>query len=552
VSSKTKKDDTGVSLLMRKNEVRPVQVASTGVLDYHKHASEVNNSRDNKPPVVALADKTEKPICKNGDPVYVYDVLGRVISMTTPVGTTTYHYDSLTGRLDQITSPEGKAFTYSYNHGQLSSLQYPNGITAQYAFDDNGNLTDLNYVKGGSSVKRYQYKYDKNGMRDTMIDNDGVHAYAYDAIYQITQATHPTVQNPLEQFTYDAVGNRMTDLTHSAYQYNELNQLLEDDSCKYLYDLDGNQTEKIDKNTGDTTAYTYDIENKLVEVRKAGMLAQYAYDALGRRMSKTMNGVAKHYRYNVDNLVLEMNGNDSVVADYTFGPGIDNPLEMNRGGSVYFYVKDGLGSVTALASESGNVCHEYAYGVFGKIISESGDNVENCFTYTSREFDRETGLMFYRARMYNPQIGRFISEDPIGSEGGINLYRYSRNCTTNYIDPDGLDPCCSQGDVSACVDRCVSCSGGDLALAALGLSATSAGIIPKVGRAARVSEAMGGGRLTNLLSLATHFGAPLALRQIGTLLNPIADATMAFALSYYITLRFVTCPVMCKSNCNSF
>ena len=141
--------------------------------------------------------------------------------------------------------------------------------------DDNGNLTDLHYQKSGTTVKRYQYRYDKNGMRDTMIDNDGVHSYAYDALYQIVEATHPTVQNPLEQFSYDSVGNRMTDLTHSAYQYNELNQLLEDDSCVYRYDLDGNMTAKIDKNAGDTTVYTYDIENRLVEVRKPGMVAKY-------------------------------------------------------------------------------------------------------------------------------------------------------------------------------------------------------------------------------------------------------------------------------------
>ena len=204
-------------------------------------------------------------------------------------------------------------------------------------------------------------------------------------------------------------------------------------------DADGNMTAKINKQTSDTTVYIYDIENKLVQVQKAGMLAQYAYDALGRRMSKTVNGSATHYRYDGENLILEMNGNDSVVADYTFGAGIDNPLEMNRNGNNYYYVKDGLGSVTALTNDAGSVVHEYRYAVFGKIVSESGDAVENPFTYTSREYDKETGNYYYRARYYDPQIGRFICEDPKGLKAGdYNLYRYVFNSVINVNDPLGL------------------------------------------------------------------------------------------------------------------
>jgi RHS repeat-associated protein len=272
-----------------------------------------------------------------------------------------------------------------------------------------------------------------------MTDNDGLHDYTYDSLYQIIGATHPTVNNPLEQFSYDAVGNRLTDLTHANYQYNELNQLTEDDSCTYTYDADGNMTAKINKQTEDTTVYTYDIENKLVQVQKAGMLARYTYDALGRRMSKEVNGEVKHYRYDGEDLILEMNGNDSITANYTFGPGIDDPLEMNRAGNEYYYVKDALGSVTSLTDNSGNVVHEYNYSVFGKIVSESGDSVENPFTYTSRELDKETGNYYYRARYYDPKNGRFLNEDPIGFRGSDeNFYRYCINNPLNYFDPTGL------------------------------------------------------------------------------------------------------------------
>jgi uncharacterized protein RhaS with RHS repeats len=159
------------------------------------------------------------------------DQLDRMTSMTSPAGTTTYHYNDTTGRLETITSPEGKTFRYSYDRGQIQSLEYPNGIMADYVFDDNGNLTMLDYTRSpGDTVQKFGYTYDKNGMRTSMKDNDGVHDYIYDSLYQIIQATHPTVSNPTENFQYDAVGNRIS----GAYAHNELNHLTEDDSCTIL------------------------------------------------------------------------------------------------------------------------------------------------------------------------------------------------------------------------------------------------------------------------------------------------------------------------------
>jgi RHS repeat-associated protein len=163
-------------------------------------------------------------------------------------------------------------------------------------------------------------------------------------------------------------------------------------------------------------------------------------------MSKTVNpdgigtgGETKKFGYDGNDLILEMNGQDSIVANYTHGPGVDDPLMMNRAGKNYYYAKDGLGSVTALTDSTGSVVHEYKYSVFGKMVEETGDSVENPFTYTSREYDKETGNYFYRARYYNPQIGKFLSEDPIGFYGeDINLFRYARNNPVNWIDPLGL------------------------------------------------------------------------------------------------------------------
>jgi len=343
-------------------------------------------------------------------------------------------YSAIKGRLDKIISPEGKEFSYQYDRGQLESMTYPNGITADYTFDDNGNLTGLGYRNGAGSVLSYDYSYDKNSMRTSMTDNDGTHDYSYDPLYQIIQASHPTPPRPLEQFQYDQVGNWLG----NGRVHNELNQLTEDDSCLYYYDADGNLTEKINKGTSDTTYFVWDIESKLTEVRKPGMVVRYAYDALGRRMRKEVNGVSTEYRYDGYDMIVEMNSIGEITANYTFGPGIDNTLMMTRNDNSYYYVKDGLGSVTALTDNSGNVVHEYKYSVFGEIVEETGESIENPFTYTSREYDKETGNYYYRARYYSPQLGRFICEDPIGIVGGLNLFRYARNNTANYTDPYGL------------------------------------------------------------------------------------------------------------------
>jgi RHS repeat-associated protein len=109
---------------------------------------------------------------------------------------------------------------------------------------------------------------------------------------------------------------------------------------------------------------------------------------------------------------------------------------MTRGGSTYFYTMDGLGSVRDLTSAAETIIEQYQYDSFGNLTAPP--TTGNPYTYTSREYDSETGLLFYRARYYDPKVGRFISEDPIGFEGGdVNFYAYVENNPINHIDPDG-------------------------------------------------------------------------------------------------------------------
>ncbi len=123
---------------------------------------------------------------------------------------------------------------------------------------------------------------------------------------------------------------------------------------------------------------------------------------------------------------------------YIHGPGIDEPLAIERKYEVYYYHADGLGSITALTDKKQKVVESYTYSSFGE-IKQNGDKVKNAFTFTGREWDKETDLYYYRARYYDAKMGRFISRDPIGFEGGMNLYGYVNNLPTTLVDPFGTE-----------------------------------------------------------------------------------------------------------------
>ncbi|MEK6589678.1 MAG: lipid II-degrading bacteriocin, partial [Nitrospinota bacterium] len=148
-----------------------------------------------------------------------------------------------------------------------------------------------------------------------------------------------------------------------------------------------------------------------------------------------------YYVYDNEDIILEYQlrtpNSKLKTIRYVHGQGIDEPLAIEQKGKVYCYHFDGLGSVTALTDGKGKIAVRYEYDSFGK-IKRHGHKVKQPYTYTAREYDRETGLYYYRARYYDPMVGRFINKDPIGFRGGINLYSYVGNNPVLFIDPYGL------------------------------------------------------------------------------------------------------------------
>jgi RHS repeat-associated protein len=145
------------------------------------------------------------------------------------------------------------------------------------------------------------------------------------------------------------------------------------------------------------------------------------------------------YLYDVDNLLEEVDNSGNVLARYTPGSGVDHPLAELRSGTTGYYQQDGIDSVTSLSTLAGALTNTYTYDSFGKLTASTG-TLTNPFQYTGREFSSETNLYYYRARYYDPSLGRFLSEDPMGFFAGPDFYAYVRNRPTLYSDPTGLNP----------------------------------------------------------------------------------------------------------------
>ena len=173
----------------------------------------------------------------------------------------------------------------------------------------------------------------------------------------------------------------------------------------------------------------------------SGGTVSFKYDPFGRRIQKvfTQNSTTTttDYAYDGDDTIEETDQNGNLLAKYARTENIDEPLAESRSGTLSYYEADGLGSITSLTSSVGAIANSYTYDSYGKLTNSSG-SLMNPFRYTSREFDTETNLYFYRARYHDPMAGRFLTEDPEGFSAGPDFYVYTGNNPLNWIDPEGL------------------------------------------------------------------------------------------------------------------
>jgi RHS repeat-associated protein len=185
-----------------------------------------------------------------------------------------------------------------------------------------------------------------------------------------------------------------------------------------------------------TMDYVWDQENRLYEASTRKQRIRYRYDALGRRISRYIVGGKENTKFTYDGNDVILDDNSGVITKYQNGLGIDNKLKMVTNGVSKYFLQDHLGSTTALTNSSGSVIESATYDSFGNATG----NLSTRYQFTGREYDKDIGLTYYRARWYSSELGRFVSEDPIGFGGGdVNLFGYVKSQPLKYRDPRGLD-----------------------------------------------------------------------------------------------------------------
>jgi len=369
---------------------------------------------------------------------YSYDADSDRVGYTAPDGSTnTYTYDSL-NRITGLANSWAGSFGFSYDVlSRRTQMTRPNGVTTNYTYDKLSHLLSVLHQLSGSTIDGAVYTLDSAGNRTSKTDEyAGVTSnYTYDSIYELTQVTQGT--NTMESYTYDPVGNRLSSLGLSPYSYNTSNQLTSTPNSSYSYDYNGSLTSHT--LSSNTTTYAWDYEDGLASVTlpNSGGTVTFKYDPFGRRIFRQSPNTTSIFAYDGDRLVETTNSSGGEVARYVQGLNIDEPLSLERGSIIDYYEADGLGSITSLTSTNGLITQTYTFDSFGNTTNSTG-SLTNFSRYTGREFDAETNLYYYRARYYDPAVGRFLAEDPMRFWGGdVDLYRYVWNEPASYRDPFG-------------------------------------------------------------------------------------------------------------------
>ncbi len=418
--------------------------------------------------LVAKADPTGHVLA------YAYDPVGNRASLAVSnVLSISYAYDAR-NRLTEIVG-NGKTTQFGYDAAShRTNAVWPNGTYAAYAYDDAGQLLSLIHGRAnppGEPLASFTYAYDLSGHRTNMVTLEGTHSYAYDARGQLTAVTYP--DGSAETFAYDPVGNR-TSLVQAAlsgpgietiYAYGPANRLLFSESAVetnvYAFDDAGRLVGQTVYSAGGgagglTRAYGYDFQSRMTSLTDTnGSVFSYAFDGEGNRIRQSLNNcLYTRFVYDGANAVMEMsaeggsayggNVSNEVVWAWVNGPGVDQPVERigfingtPRNRQVIH--ADGLGSVAALTDESGATVQTYAYAAFGGVREQTGTDL-NRVTFTAREaLGDSLGFYYYRHRIYDPNTGRFTSEDPLGFVDGPNRYIYCVNNPLLFLDPFGRE-----------------------------------------------------------------------------------------------------------------
>ncbi len=397
---------------------------------------------------------------------YVYDSLGRLSGRTVGGVASSVSFDAL-GRISAASNTLG-SFGYNYvdETDRLASINLPNGQSTSFSYFDKAGdqrlKQILNKKPDGGLLSQYDYEYNAVGQISkwtqlAMNSRPAYNEYGYDAadeLISVTQAVSNTAGSLnalLHKYKYDDAGNRTLEQTSSSTvisEYNELNQLTRQWGTDSLLGKGGilpggrknsvNNALTYDDNGNMTSAsmpgvnYEWDAADRLVRITQGADVTEFAYDGLSRRVAEKLNGtVIRRWLWDGTELIEERNADGGGVNKRFF------PQGEQIDGVNYYFTRDHLGSIREMTDSGGVVRARYEYDPYGRRTKVAGDKDAD-FGFTGHYYHSSSGLYLAIYRAYDPRLGRWLSRDPMGERGGLNLYGYANGNTVNLIDPLGL------------------------------------------------------------------------------------------------------------------
>ncbi|MGH2420191.1 RHS repeat-associated core domain-containing protein, partial [Pseudomonas canadensis] len=314
-------------------------------------------------------------------------------------------------------------------------------LISHYHYDDQQRLHAHAVTQEQHTLYQRHYDYDKSGNLTRLLDTrKGDHHYHYDPLNRLTRANHS--QGEQERFAHDPAGNLLMQ-NRPGPDIVAGNRLMIQGDHHYDYDAFGNLIrERRGKGHQLVTEYRYDCQHRLIGIKKPnGQTASYRYDPFGRRISKTVDSTTTEFFWQGDRLIAEHQTDRH--RSYLYEPDSFRPLALLEGfgpkeTKAYHYQLDHLGTPQELTDTKGEIVWSAHYRAYGEISRLDIGKVDNPLRFQGQYFDQESGLHYNRHRYYNPDVGRYLTPDPVKLAGGINAYQYAQN-PIGWIDPLGLN-----------------------------------------------------------------------------------------------------------------
>jgi len=331
-------------------------------------------------------------------------------------------------------TPEEKETRLSYNaEGQKERVIKPDGTKLYYQYDLLGRLISTKAPQWRETIPADGFDASGNLLQRKVVDQQGDlnYCYGYDDLYQLISE----VGLRTDCYQNDSLYNRLSK-NQAPYKLNDLNQLLSEGETSYRYDRNGNLIEMQEGSK--RTRYFYDALDRLIRIEQGSKVSSYQYDAFHRRMSKTSEGITERYLYQQENEIgVQVGSNITELRLLGIGHGaeIGAAVALELEGAPFVPLHDSCGNVVTLLDLSGHVAASYRYTALGE--EQCVGSPKNPWRYASKRADPESGLIYFGRRYYMPEVGRWLTPDPLWFEDGPNLYAYLHNHPLAYVDPDG-------------------------------------------------------------------------------------------------------------------